>query len=646
MQEHSVRSTSKKNAIQHVLLITIFLLVSTSLLVCTLDPPVESFTIHYELDGGTNGTNPATYTSEDDLITLTDPVKTGYDFIGWYSDAGFTTEASTIPSGSTGNRVFYAKWLVAPFMITYIMDEGVNSVNNPNSFTIEDGTITFIDPVKDGYDFAGWYSDAGFTVPSPTIPEGTLIDQVIYAKWVIETYTITYMLSGGTNGVNPLTYTILDELITLNPPTKSESYFIGWYSDAEYTTESDTILEGSTGTRTFYARWMDYVKLLAADGASLDYFGQYTAINGDYAVISAWGDDDHGDSSGSAYIFHREEDGSWDTGTNISASDGTENDAFGLSVAISEEDVIVGAPWDDANGDTAGSAYIFHRNGDGNWDDGTRIISGDIAAGDEFGYSVGISGDYAVVGAPVYPSGFTPASGSVYLFHRDTAGNWSEQTKLVPDDGAEGDRFGHSVSISGDCLAVGAVRDDTENGVDSGSAYIYDRDLSGTWNLNSNISASDGEGYDYFSTSIAIEGDTLIAGSPLTSDGGYSRGSAYIYRRIGGIWDSEIKLTAHDAVDYDRFGESVSINGNLAVVGAKYDGDHGAGSGSAYIFQQDDSGNWDTGTKITAPDGAAEDYFGASVSLSGNQVLCGSFFDDDNGMDSGSAHIFTFDEVD
>lgn len=626
----------------HVLLTVITLLTVSGLTDCSMNPEDEVYTIQYVLNGGINGDNPATYSSGDSLITLTDPAREGYDFSGWYADAEYTSPSDTIPAGSTGNKIFYAKWTIAPYMITYMLDGGVNAPENPDSFTIDDIPITFSEPVKDGYEFDGWYSDPEFNVPSPTIPEGTFIDQVVYAKWTLETYTITYNLAGGTNGANPAAYTMLDALITLDSPSKSGSYFVGWYADAEYTCPSDTIPAGSTGNRTFSARWMEYTKLLGADGESLDYFGVSLAVQGDYAVIGAYGNDDDGDASGSAYIFHKDTEGLWDEGTKIIAPDGSAGAAFGLSVGISEQDVIIGAPWDDTEGAVSGAAYIFHRDGSGTWDTGTRLPSSGITAFDEFGSAVDISGDYAIVGAPVQGSVYDPPQGSVYIFHRDTSGDWNLQAKLTPPSGSGGDRLGQAVSIDAACALIGAPHDDDE-GADAGSAYIYEKDLSEDWNLNAKVTASDGEATDYFGSSVSIDGDVMIIGSSRDDDTGSSSGSAYVYERMGGVWDSEVKLTADDAAGDDRFGGSVSISGDLIIVGSDYDDDDGLNSGSAYLFTRGSGGTWDTGTKITAPDGAASDYFGSAVSVDSDTILCGSPLSDDKGNESGNVHIFTFD---
>jgi hypothetical protein len=154
------------------------------------------------------------------------------------------------------------------------------------------------------------------------------------------------------------------------------------------------------------------------------------------------------------------------------ASDGAADDEFGESVAISGDYAIVGAYRDDDNGTDSGSAYVFERDGSGNWAEVTKLLASDGAADDDFGESVAISGDYAIVGAPIDDDNGTD-SGSAYVFERDGTGNWTEVAKLLASDGATSDYFGTSVAISGDYAIVGAYLDD-DNGTDSGSAYIFE----------------------------------------------------------------------------------------------------------------------------------------------------------------------------
>ncbi|MCK4901925.1 MAG: FG-GAP repeat protein, partial [Thermoplasmatales archaeon] len=252
--------------------------------------------------------------------------------------------------------------------------------------------------------------------------------------------------------------------------------------------------------------WNEQDKLLPSDGAAFDFFGGSVSIDGDYAIIGAYGDADNGQDSGSAYIFTRSGT-TWTEQAKLLPSDGTTDDFFGWSVSIDGDYAIIGACFDGDNGYESGSAYVFKRDGT-TWTEQAKLLPSDGAAEDWFGFSVSIDGDYAIIGAPADDSnGYF--SGSAYVFTRSGT-NWNEQDKLLASDGAEGDLFGWSVSISGDYAIIEASSDD--NGFDSGSAYIFKRE-STSWTEQAKLLASDGAAGDWFGHSVSIDGDYAIIGA-------------------------------------------------------------------------------------------------------------------------------------
>ena len=229
-----------------------------------------SYTITYALDGGTNAPeNPAGYNVETGTITLKAPTKDKYDFKGWYKDGEFTTQVTEITQGSTGDMTLYAKWELVSYTITYELNGGTNASENPASYNVESETITLKDPVKPGYTFAGWYKDGEFTDEITEIAQGSTGDITLYAKWELESYTITYELDGGTNAPeNPAGYNVETETITLKDPVKTGYTFAGWYSaDNSPVTE---ITQGSTGDMTLYAKWelVSYTITYELDGGT------------------------------------------------------------------------------------------------------------------------------------------------------------------------------------------------------------------------------------------------------------------------------------------------------------------------------------------------------------------------------------------
>lgn len=211
------------------------------------------------------------------------------------------------------------------------------------------------------------------------------------------------------------------------------------------------------------------------------------------------------------------------------------------------------------------------------------------------------------------------------------------EVKLTASDAATDDEFGHSVSISDDYAIVGAARDDNF----SGSTYIFYRNQGGSnnWGQQKKLTASDAEAYDYFGNSVSTNGDYAIVGASYNDDDGYNSGSAYIfYRNKDGEnnWGQQKKLTASDATAEDYFGH-VSISGDHVIIGALSGGNN---TGSAYSFLRSGS-SWSQKERVIASDGAAFDYFGRSVSISGNYTIVGAYNDHHSGKsNAGSAYIY------
>jgi hypothetical protein len=379
-----------------------------------------------------------------------------------------------------------------------------------------------------------------------------------------------------------------------------------------------------------YASEVNQAKLTAADGDSLAQFGCSVSISGDYAIVGAVGDDENGLYSGAAYIFMNSAS-TWEEQTKLIPNDAALNDRFGISVSISNNYAIVGAYNGKIDGINIGSAYIFKREGI-NWIEEDKLIPSDGAASDRFGHSLSISGDYVVVGSP---QPFGNKSGSAYIFKRDGT-NWIQQARLVSSDSDSFDNFGYSVSISGEYAIVGA-RNDDDNGPESGSAYIFKRD--GTnWIQQAKLLANDGVEIDQFGFSVAIDGDYAVVGASQDDDNGFNSGSAYIFKRDESIWVEQDKLTASDGFPNMFFGSSVSMDGDYVVLGAYWA--LGSRVGSAYIFRRD-SLLWVEETKLTASDGTADDGFGQSVSIAGDYTIVGAALDDDKGNDTGSAYLYS-----
>lgn len=241
----------------------------------------------------------------------------------------------------------------------------------------------------------------------------------------------------------------------------------------------------------------------------------------------------------------------------LTASHGAAYDAFGYSVAISGDTVVVGSPVDDiATNPDQGSASVFVRSA-GIWTEQAVLTASDGQASAYFGWSVAISGNTLVVGAPtVYP-------GSAYVFVR-TAGVWTQQAKLTGADAGDF-LFGTSVGISGDTIVVGDSHANVGANSGQGRAYVFIRN-GGAWMEQARLTASDGGWYDLFGSSVGISGNTVVVGAPSEGDDS-SGGSAYVFGRTEGAWSEQAKLTASDRGPWDYCGASVAISRPNAEIG-------------------------------------------------------------------------------
>ena len=385
-------------------------------------------------------------------------------------------------------------------------------------------------------------------------------------------------------------------------------------------------------------------KLLASDAGSGDRFGLSGAISGDTAVVGAYLEDAGGSDAGAAYVFQRDEGGAgnWGEVKKLTASDAQAGDNFGISVAVSGDTAVVGARFEDAGGSQAGAAYVFQRDQGGadNWGEVKKLTASDAQAGDRFGVRVSISGDTAIVG--------TTFAEAAYVFQRNEGGadNWGEVKRLTASDAQAGDRFGVRVSISGDTAVVGADLEDA-GGSDAGAAYVFQRDQggAGNWGEVTKLLASDAEASDGFGGSVAVSGDTAVVGATGEDAVATFAGAAYVFQRDQGgadNWGEVKKLTASDAGTGDLFGGSVAVSGDTAVVGATAEDAGGAEAGAAYVFQrnQGGAGNWGELKKLLASDAQAADSFGWSVAISGDTAVLGAIFEDAGGTDAGAAYVF------
>lgn len=416
------------------------------------------------------------------------------------------------------------------------------------------------------------------------------------------------------------------------------------------------------------------VKINAIDRSDLvataSQFGNSIALNNDQLIIGAWNDgtDENGknyiDRAGAAYIF-KLDNNSWNHQQKIVAIDSLLNNYFGYAVATSGNYAIVGTPQEagDVNNknplSNAGKAYIFKRSSNGDWALQQAIVASDRAEEANFGWSVAIKGDYAIIGAYkaniAYGEDGGTAAGAAYMFKLNGT-TWSQQEKLVASDPKAMDYFGSAVSLTENHAVVGAYNKNEDFG-GIGAAYVFANN--GTnWSIQQKIKSSERGSNFNFGYSIAIDGKNIVVGMPKhreSSNAPIQHGSALVFtfNESNNTWEEAAKLSLTNKVASDWFGWSVAIKGDYIVVGShQRDPLNLAGTatvsnaGAAYIFKK--NGNaWNLLQEIVASDRAASDLFGYAVAINNDYVIVGAYQEDAPNSDlnptsnnAGAAYIF------
>ena len=412
----------------------------------------------------------------------------------------------------------------------------------------------------------------------------------------------------------------------------------GDYFGKAVSLEGDTALIGASGPN----RRSAYVFVLSGgewtlqgefSGASTRLFGGAVGLSGDTAIVT----DTDFLSDGAAFVFERVA-GLWGDAFRLEPGSDGRYGKFGHSVAVEGDLAMVGAygALGDRGFGQTGAAYLLRRNA-GLWTKEARLVPDDGAQNDLFGWSVSICGNTALVGSPR-----SNGVGAAYVYLRNSVGRWELQEKLMPDDLNPNDNFGYAVSMDGDTALVGAFGSeanwDANKGYNSGSAYIFSRNAA-IWSETARILPDTASFNGIFGISVSLEGDRALIGAAGQGVGGV----AFLFKRDLSAWNMEAKLKAGDENAGDSFGQSVALSGNISLVGSFNDDDKGSSSGSAYVFVRSADG-WYQRDKITAPDGAAGDSFGYSVSLTPDTALIGAYGVDHSGSDQGCAYLFKYSE--
>ena len=389
--------------------------------------------------------------------------------------------------------------------------------------------------------------------------------------------------------------------------------------------------------------WAQEAYIKASNSGEVDHFGYSLALEDDTLAVGAYtewssatginGDqtDNSADSAGAVYVFTRDPLAGWSQQAYIKASNTEFDDQFGHSVDLSGDTLVVGARSENSaasgvNGDqsdnsllAAGAAYVFTRDPVGVWSQQAYLKATNPDSGDQFGFSVAVSGDLVAVGAIGESSAAVgingdqsdnsaASSGAVNVYVRDGSGQWQPEAYLKASNTGAVDNFGWSLSLHDNTLAVGARQedgaapgingDDTDNtDVNSGAAYLFSRDPAGAWTQQAYVKASDPDEDDEFGSSIALTHNALLVGARFESSGADGingdetdnawpeAGAAYLFlRNADGQWAQRAYLKASNSYNFDYFGWSVALTDDALAVGARNE----AGGSTGIDGPQDD----------------------------------------------------------
>ncbi len=361
----------------------------------------------------------------------------------------------------------------------------------------------------------------------------------------------------------------------------------------------------------------EQAKLVPAGGTASDAFGSHVSLSGNRALVGADRDSDNGVNSGAAYVFVF--DGTtWKEEAKLKPADGGGQDVFGKSVCLLGDRAIIGADNDQDNGALGGAAYVFVFDGT-TWIEQAKLTPADQKRSGYFGTSVSLSGDRALVGS----TGANGGKGAAYVFAFDGAA-WTQEAKLTAGDGESSDGLGVSVSLAGDRALAGSQL--------ARAAYVF-ISRGASWSQEAKLTVVE-VGQQSFGAMVSLSTDRALIGAPFDEENGVWSGAAYVFAFDGTTWNEEAKLVADDEEANDFFGESVSLSGTRALVGASRNSSDGPSA--AYLFSFDGA-QWNQQRKFTPSDGPIGNFNSVSVSLSGKRGLLGTA---DSAYNNGAAYIF------
>ena len=364
---------------------------------------------------------------------------------------------------------------------------------------------------------------------------------------------------------------------------------------------------------------------LQADTLPGDRFGTDIALSGSYLLVSAVGDN----NTGTVYVFRRTTD-AWIQEAKLVSPDASASVRFGTHIALDGETALISDPGYSQPLPSAGAAYIFERNEAGTWRLVKTLLPPDPRIAGSYG-EVAIKGDTVLVGA-TGAGGAVERQGAVYLYARHHGGSdaWGHVTTLTAPDGAFEDRLGAGLWLEGSTVIVGARRHDATR-PNAGAAFLFTRDpdRSDQWHFTTKLTAPDGARDDYFGVSVARQDTLILVGAPRADGKSPKAGAAYLFARGKANtdgWQPDTPLTALDSAPGDRFGAALAMSEDLIVIGAPGHDGLSTNTGTLYVFarQAEASTPWKQIAKLTMPSGTEADAFAQALALRDGLLLVGA----------------------
>jgi hypothetical protein len=424
-----------------------------------------------------------------------------------------------------------------------------------------------------------------------------------------------YSDTSGKYLLDTVSFLVSDEPLT---PTPSSEATATANATGTPGSETATPFSTSTPTTTSTPTWTPTItptilpvmqRLVASDGEDFDYFGSAVALDGKTLMVGA--PRIGSDNPGAVYVFTFN-GSTWVETQKLMPLNGENFNDIGYAIAISGDLALIGAPGETIEGDiNRGAVYFFKFNGV-NWVEQATLLASSGTASDQFGGSITISGNTAVIGAGDSPWTDDSFPGTAYIFTYDGV-QWIQQAQLMGDNDGE-DNFGSVTAFDGEKILIGSPYA-YANAMSDGTAYSYTYDGL-TPIFEQKFTISDSEDYDKFGSAVALSGDTAVISAPRYFMGGI----AYVYDWNGTAWTQQAELTAADGELSNDFGNAVAIQDNRIYIGATYSGNDYAGAVFVFIF---DGTSWQQQAKLTGFEGDF-DGFGYALAVEAGTLVVGA----------------------